>query len=186
MYPIKCSADIGEIWYVRLPVSVDFFWFIATLIHNKVFIHEAINEMYHVSSKPFRFFENQYRRLLPICILLFGVLWWIIMGSRLDYSIYWHFFTITVNYYSLQSILTIEASLNSTFLSRTDSKWPSLSPINLQHVPCTENTLGTLYLSNSSIVIEECLCFHCIEMTILLLLPVYLLPRECVQQPIAW
>jgi hypothetical protein len=36
-----------------------------------------------------------------------------IAGSRLDDWIYWHFFAITINYYSSQTILTAEASLHS-------------------------------------------------------------------------
>jgi hypothetical protein len=55
--------------------------------------------------------------------------------TRFDYWIYCHFFTITTNYYSSQSMLTIDASLHSASRSTTDSKQPSLSPINLRHGP---------------------------------------------------
>jgi hypothetical protein len=44
------------------------------------------------------------------------------MGSRFDNWAYWHFFTITVNYYSSQLILTAEASLHSASRSKTDCK----------------------------------------------------------------
>jgi hypothetical protein len=62
----------------------------------------------------------------------------IIMGSGFDDWIYWQFFTITVTYYSSQSVLTAEASLHfasrsmtaSTF-SKSESKshfdWQSVS-----------------------------------------------------------
>jgi hypothetical protein len=61
--------------------------------------------------------------------------------------------TVTFSYNTSQSILSAEASPRST----TDSKRPSLSPINLRHGPRTENTLRTPYSSNSSNVIEVCL-----------------------------
>jgi hypothetical protein len=41
-----------------------------------------------------------------------GFAWLIIMGSKLDDWIYWHFFTITINYNSSQS-MTVYCSLHS-------------------------------------------------------------------------
>jgi hypothetical protein len=84
------------------------------------------------------------------------------MGSGFDDWVYWHFFTLTINYYSSQSILTPEASLHSASRSTTDCKRSSLSPINLRHGPRTENTLRTPHPSNSSIFVlsQECLCQH--------------------------
>jgi hypothetical protein len=35
------------------------------------------------------------------------------MGSRFDDWVYWHFFTVTTNYYTSQLILIAEASLHS-------------------------------------------------------------------------
>jgi hypothetical protein len=49
------------------------------------------------------------------------------MGSGFDDWVYYHFFTITINYYSSQSILTAEASLQSASRSTTDCKSPSQS-----------------------------------------------------------
>jgi hypothetical protein len=63
------------------------------------------------------------------------------MGSRFDGWVYWHYFTITVTYYSSQSILTVEASIHSVFRSTTDSKRPSLSPIHLRHGPRRKNPI---------------------------------------------
>jgi hypothetical protein len=80
--------------------------------------------------------------------------WLVIIGSKFGNWVYWHFFTITINYYSLQSILTAEASLHSASRSTTGCKRSSLSPINLWHGPHTENTLRTPYTSNSSIFEE--------------------------------
>jgi hypothetical protein len=48
-----------------------------------------------------------------------GLAWIIIMGSGFDDWVYWHFYTITLNYYSSQSILTAEASLHSASRSAT-------------------------------------------------------------------
>jgi hypothetical protein len=48
-----------------------------------------------------------------------GLVWLIIMGSGFNDWVYWHFFTITINYYSSQSILTDEASLHSASRSTT-------------------------------------------------------------------
>jgi hypothetical protein len=78
------------------------------------------------------------------------------------------------------SSLTVEASLHSAARSTTDCKRPSLSPIKLRQGPRTENTLRTRYPSNSSIVIELCLCCRCIETADLLLLSAYSLPWDCV------
>jgi hypothetical protein len=73
-----------------------------------------------------------------------GIITWLtITGSGLDDWVYWHFFTITINYYSSQSIfsLTAEVSFHSASRSTTDckhdreNKRPSLSPITLQHGP---------------------------------------------------
>jgi hypothetical protein len=91
------------------------------------------------------------------------------MGSRFDDCVYWHFFTMTINYYSSQLILTTEGSLHSTSRSTTDRKRRPLSSINSRYGPRTENMLRTPYPTISSIVIET---------AILLLLPA--LPRECV------
>jgi hypothetical protein len=41
------------------------------------------------------------------------------MGSGFDDWVYWHFFTIAINYYSSQSILTAESSLHSASRSTT-------------------------------------------------------------------
>jgi hypothetical protein len=46
----------------------------------------------------------------------------IIVGSAFDDWVYWHFFTITINYYSSESILTAEASLHSASRSMTAYK----------------------------------------------------------------
>jgi hypothetical protein len=69
--------------------------------------------------------ETSHVRLLscffqcPLYCHVFGVAWLIIMGSGFDDWIYWHFFTITINYYSSYSILTAEASLQSASRSTT-------------------------------------------------------------------
>jgi hypothetical protein len=44
------------------------------------------------------------------------------MGSGFDDWIYWHFFTVTIIYYSSQLILTAEASLHSASRSTTACK----------------------------------------------------------------
>jgi hypothetical protein len=88
------------------------------------------------------------------------------MGSVFDDWIYWHFLTITINYYCSQSILTAEASLHSVSHSTTACKRPSLSPINLRHGPRTENTLRIQYPSNSFIVIAVCLRCRCIALDV--------------------
>jgi hypothetical protein len=62
------------------------------------------------------------------------------------------FFTITINYYSLQLILTAEASLHSASRSATGYKRPLLSPTKFRHGPRTENTLKIPYITNASIV----------------------------------
>jgi hypothetical protein len=108
-----------------------------------------------------------------------GLAWLITMGSGLD-GFTGTTITITINYYSLQSILTAKASLHSATRSMTECKRPSLSLINLLHGPRTENTLRIRYPSNSSIVIAMCLRCRCIETAVLLLLPAYSSPRKCV------
>jgi hypothetical protein len=84
-----------------------------------------------------------------------GVAWLIIMGSGLDDWIYWHFCTITINYYSSESISIVEASLHSDSHCTIDCKRPSLSLIKVWHGPQTEKTLKTPYPNNSFIVILE-------------------------------
>jgi hypothetical protein len=57
-----------------------------------------------------------------ICIATYKELaWLIIMDSRFYDWVYWHFFTITINYYSSQSILTAEATLHPAPRSATAS-----------------------------------------------------------------
>jgi hypothetical protein len=43
----------------------------------------------------------------------------IIMGSGFDDWVYWHFFTVTINYYSSHTILTVEVPLHSASHSMT-------------------------------------------------------------------
>jgi hypothetical protein len=96
-----------------------------------------------------------------------GLAWRIITGSGFDD--YNQLLQLTIILQPNPSSLKVEASLQSVTHSTTDGKWPSLSPIKFRHGPRTENTLRTLYPSNSSIFIET---------AILLLLPT--LPRKCV------
>jgi hypothetical protein len=161
-----------------------------SLFHSRIFgqyFHLSVHPLPHtpkgklfltlLPSKPHCFLPN------PVVTYL-GLAWLIIMGSEFDDWIYWHFFKITINYYSSHTILTAEASLHSDSRFTTGCKRPSLSPINLRHGLRTENTLRTPYPSNSSIVIEVCLRCRCIETAILLLLPAYSFPRECVSNPL--
>jgi hypothetical protein len=49
-----------------------------------------------------------------------GFSWLLIMSSGFDDWVYWHFFTVTINYYSSHTILTAEASLRSASRSTAD------------------------------------------------------------------
>jgi hypothetical protein len=100
-----------------------------------------------------------------------GLAWLIIMGFRFDDWVYWHFFTITVDYYSSQSIFD-RRGLSPFCFSFYD--WLQTTFV-VPYKPSARTTHRKHNPSNSSIVIEVCLRCSC-----LLFLPAYSLPRECV------